>query len=201
MRSANYSLDYLTSLPAKRRDDIRVFTGHFPFVATQLLEMDLTTITLLRDPVERTLSYLQHCQHYHERHRGLRLEEIYEDHLFFQLFIKDHQAKMFALTADDQPRSYMHQLDVDADRLALAKANLERVDAVGTQDRFDQLLIELNRRFGWPIVAVDDKHVSPARDATASFRRRIAEDNAADMEFFEHARQLCERRQCTGAFA
>jgi hypothetical protein len=200
MRAANFSIAYLTGLPEKRRAGIRVFTGHFPFVAVELLGMRLTTITILRDPVERTISYLRHCKHHHERHRGLALEEIYEDPFFYPCFIENHQAKMFALIAEDEPETYMHVLDIDHDRLELAKANLERVDVLGTQDRFDELLGELAQRFGWRCGGVANKNVGKGGEARvpASFRRRIAEDNAADMEFFEHARMLCERRRVVG---
>jgi hypothetical protein len=198
MRRANYRLDYLLSLPAERRSRIRVFTGHFPFVAVELLGMELTTITILRHPVERTLSYLRHCKRYHEQHRELSLEEIYEDPFFYPSFIKNHHAKLFAFTVDDDPESYMDALEIDPRRLALAKGNLERVDVVGTQERFDELLAELERCFGWRLARVKDKHVNPGGTVPASLRRRIAEDNQADMEFFEHARSLCERRRLAG---
>jgi hypothetical protein len=198
MRTANYGLDYLTGLPPARRAQIRVFTGHFPFVAVELLGMELTTITILRDPIERTLSYLRHCQRYHKKHRGLSLEEIYGDPFFHPSFIMNHQAKLFALTVDDDPQSYMDVLEVDAHRLALAKSNLERVDVVGTQDRFGELLGELEERFGWQIAPVVDKHVNRGGNVPGSFRRRIAEDNRADVEFYEYARGLCERRRVAG---
>ena len=55
-------------------------------------------------------------------------------------FIKNHQAKLFAFTADDDPSRTWTSLDVDARRLELAKANLETVDVVGIQDRFDEFL-------------------------------------------------------------
>jgi hypothetical protein len=202
MRDANYRLDYLTSLPPERRAAIRVYTGHFPFVAVELLRMDLTTITILRDPVERTLSYLRHCKQRHPQHHALSLEEIYEDPFFFPSFIQDHQVKLFALTADDDPESYMDVLDVDEQRLRLAQANLERVDAVGVQERFDDLLRELEERFGWRRASVRNKNVgSEDVGVSKALRRRIAEDNHADMEFYEYARALCRRRRAAEVMA
>jgi hypothetical protein len=76
------------------------------------------------------------------------------------------------------------------------------VDVIGTQDHFDELLSELEQRFGWRCPAVLNQNVDPEispREVTASFRRRIAEDNAADMEFYEHARRVCAQRRGLGA--
>ena len=200
MHAANYSLAYLARLPDDRRDAVSVFTGHFPFVAVELLGIDLTTITILRDPVERTLSYLRHCRHHHEQHRGLSLEEIYEDPFFNPCFIRNHQAKLFALSPADQPRSYMDPLEIDDARLELAKANLDRVDVVGTQERFDDLLRELEERYGWVEAPVKNRNIGRGSDRVApSFRRRIAADNEADIEFFEYAQRLRERRRLAGA--
>ena len=91
----------------------------------------------------------------------------------------------------------MDVLDVDAKRLEIAKRNLERVDVIGIQDRFEELLSELERRFGWRRAPVSNRNVDPGTpgDVPASFRLRIAEDNPAEMEFFEHARRLVEQRR------
>ena len=94
---ANVRLDYLTSLPASRRAAIRAYTGHFPFVATDLLGGPLLTMTILRDPVDRTISFLKHCKRYNQHHHDLRLEAIYEDPFVFRCLIQNHQAKLFAL--------------------------------------------------------------------------------------------------------
>jgi len=54
------SVEHMLERWRLRRDEIRVVTGHFPLCTTELLDAPFTTLTLLRDPVERTLSYLRH---------------------------------------------------------------------------------------------------------------------------------------------
>lgn len=200
MTTANFVIPRLTSLPAARREQVRVFAGHFPFVAVELLGIEATTLTILRHPVERTLSYLRDWRRHHDR--SLSLEQIYEDPFNFPCLIRDHQAKLFALTPTDEPNSYMHVLEVDERRLELAKSNLERVDAVGLQERFGELLAELEHRYGWRFGQLPNRNVSRRRAGVPeSFRRRIAADNPADMAFYEHAISLCERRRARAGTA
>jgi hypothetical protein len=85
----------------------------------------------------------------------------------------------------------MSPLDVDAERLELAKANLAKVDVVGTQETFDDVLADLRERFGWDMGSAENIHVTPGkREVPESFRRRIAADNPADMEFYAFAQEL-----------
>jgi hypothetical protein len=197
--TANYDLDYLTALPPERRARIRAFSGHFPFVAVELLGIELTTITILRDPVDRTLSHLRTLAKSQPDYRGRPLEEIYEDDFAFRCFIENHQTKNFAMTVEDHPKCYMDPLPVDKRRLALAKENLEQVDVVGMQEDFDELLAELERRFGWRFGQVPRRNPAGDGEVPPSFKRRIADDNQADMEFFEYGRRLYERRRTAGA--
>ena len=198
MLEANTSLHRLLN-PGRRRSPIRVFAGHFPYAAIQLLGGNFTTITILRDPVERTLSLLKQFKSQHESLRTAPLEDIYERPLIFIPYIKNHQAKLFALTADDKPDSYHQALDVDEQRLEAAKRNLERIDVVGTHEHYEQLLSELRLRFGWQFPAIADRNVTHKEEVSATFRRRIAEDNAADVEFFRYASQLRDRRRARPA--
>jgi hypothetical protein len=195
LMTANTSLGYLDSLPAERRRRIRVFTGHFPFMATELVG-EVTTLTLLRDPVERTLSWLRARQ----RNHGGELEAIYEDPMLFEMFVHNHQAKLFSFRAADRPDSYLAGLDVTPDRLELARRNLARVDAIGVQEHFEDFCARLEARFGWTFGEVENRHVSEPVDVPASLRERIAADNGADMELYAFACELCEgRRRVPGA--
>jgi hypothetical protein len=196
MQIANMGIDYLTGLPPERRARIKVYTGHFPFVAAELVGGELITLTILRDPVERTISYLKHCKRFHEHQRNLPLEDIYEDPFNFPTLIRNHQAKLFAMTPEDEPETYLDVMEIDDRRLEIAKANLERVDVLGLQEHFPEFLDEMSRRHGWQFGEdVEDHHVSAETELPESFRRRIAEDNAADIEFYEYARSVWMRRR------
>jgi hypothetical protein len=192
-------VDCLLSLPAERRAVTRAYTGHFPFVVSQLLGIDVVTLTIVRDPVERTISYLKHCKRYHKQHRKLSLEEIYQDDFHFQCFIHNHQAKIFSMTTDDPLESYMDVIDVDDWRLEVAKENLDKVDVLGIHERYGEFLDVLRQRFGWRFDQVPNRRVGREQwEAPSALRRRIADDNAADMAFYEHAKRLDEQRRRTG---
>lgn len=193
MLKANTSLEYLMSLSPERRERIRFFSGHFPFLAVELLGENLTTITILRDPVERTLSFLRQYRSQRKSLASAPLEGIYEHPFVFNPYLKDHQAKLFSLSAEDAPKSFLHGLDVDAARLRQAKRNLARIDFVGTLDRYGQLVSRLEGCFGWRLPHIEHRHVTEREDVPDSFRRRIAEDNPADMDFYAHAIETRER--------
>ena len=100
------SVSRLLRLSPERRAAIRVYTGHFPFVVSELLDLDLVTLTLLRDPVERTISVLKHFKRLSRRYHSHALDDIYEDPFVFADFIENHQTRMFSVTADDKPEAF-----------------------------------------------------------------------------------------------
>lgn len=78
-----------------------IICGHVPYAFRSLLPGDYITLTVLRDPVSRTVSYLKHCRRYHKEHMGLPLEQIYEDEWFHASFISNYQTKIFSMTAEE----------------------------------------------------------------------------------------------------
>jgi hypothetical protein len=189
-------IDTVLTLRPKRLARTRAIAGHFPFVVTQLLDLDFVTITMLRDPVERTISYLKHCSRYNPQHQGMRFEQIYEDPFFFPCFIQNHQSKMFAMTKDDKLESYADVIDIDDKRLKIAIANLDLVDVLGLTERYTEFLDEVGHRFGWHLQLAPNLRVSEEDwEPSPAFRRRIAQDNEADLEFYAHATALHEKRR------
>lgn len=191
----SWRIPRLLGLPPERRAQVRVYMGHFPFVVAGLLDPTLVTLSILRDPVERIVSYLRQCQREHEHHRDLALEQIYDDEFYFKCFILNHQCKIFAMTAQDRLDSYMDDIAIDEARFATACANLERVDVLGLTERHDDFLGTLRTRFGWTIRELARRRVAPGpASVPAGLRARIVADNAADIAFYEHARELLARR-------
>lgn len=200
------SIPYVLGLPPERRRSIRVYIGHFPYVLRELLGIEMRAATVLRDPVERTVSLLHQLKRAQpwEADSGRRpvadrsLEGLYEDPAVFGPLILDHQTKVLSMTPADNPRTYTDVIDVDGSRLARAKASLAEMDVVGTTESFPAFLADTEAHFGWKVVRGARKNATPQEDrevVTAAFRRRIAKDNAIDVELHRHAQELVELRR------
>ena len=216
------SVDDLERLTPPRRAEIRVYTGHLPFVARELMGPDVVTLTLLRDPVDRTISVLKHFKRLYARYRDLTLDAIYDDDIVFPHFVEDFQTRVFALEAADHPRAFAGAADyqslrtaleapagtraalappitVDAARLARAKQNLGAVDVVGVNEAFGAFIAELRQRFGWWAGGAEyDARANVSSEpwaASDALRARIARESTSDRELYEHARELIAARR------
>jgi hypothetical protein len=184
----------LLALPSERRAGISVYTGHFPYYVVDAIDPTLTTLTLLREPVARTISVLKHFKRDEPRFADSTLDEIYDDRMTFRFFIENHQTKVFSLTADDGEDAINCGLTIDEGRFVRARENLARVDVLGLTEQYDEFCAELRRRFGWWPDGIDSRartNVGP-RDGgavSAALLTRIAADNAYDLELYELARE------------
>lgn len=191
-------VDHLQRRFDVRRHEIRVVTGHFPLCTTELLDAEFRTFTLLRDPVERTLSYLRHHRKLTPADRDRSMEAIYEDPLRFHGLIHNHMTKMLCLDADSMSGSAMTHVDFEPRHLDVAVERLRGVDVVGLQHRFEEFCQELSSRFGWQLGPDLVANRTDPVEVSTSFRERIAEDNALDMELFAAAEQLVADRAAGG---
>jgi len=176
-----------------RRDEIRVVTGHFPLCTRELLDAEFATFTVLRHPVERTLSYLRHHRDRTPGESERPLEAIYEDPERFEPFIENHMVKMLSLRVEEMTDGMMTVIKLGRRRLRQAKKALERMDAVGIQDDLEGFAQRLEHLYGWRLGPPVHENVTARTEVPASFRNRIAEDNRLDMELYEHARKLTGR--------
>jgi hypothetical protein len=217
------SLDDLLALPPERRAAIRVYCGHFPYCVREQLGLDLVVLTLLRDPVERTISVCKHFKDRYARYHDAPLPAVYDDELVFRNFIENYQTRMFALTPGDdtaafagrvpyrelrdaleQPRGPAERLlaggtvAIDDARFERAQANLAQTDVVGLCEHYTEFVAELRARFAWWPNGVDDVRANVSSSdgrADAALRRRIESDNRFDGALYQYARELVVARR------
>jgi hypothetical protein len=193
-----FSIDHLQERLAARGDQIRLITGHFPLRTLEKIDGQFTTLTLLREPVERMLSFLRG---HRDRYRK-SLVEIYNES---DGLVDNYMTKMLSWTPAEMAALLSAPVEPNLDHLERAKAALAGVDAVGLQERFEDFCDELVARFGWDLGEPVVLNVSPPWQVPESLRARIAERNALDNELYEFAKQLLgtnedrARRQTTAA--
>jgi hypothetical protein len=192
--AAVISIPHLIARWAARGHEIELITGHFPLCARELLGVPFTTFTILREPIDRTLSYLRHHQRLTPADRGKTLEQIYDTRFRFHGLIHNHMVKMLSLTVDEMRGGALTPVAFSPERLARAKATLRAIDVVGVLDRFEDFCDQLQDRYGFRLgapVVVNRTARTPVDEA---FRERIARDNAQDVELYQMARGLVQEQ-------
>ena len=192
---ASLDVDLLRRRLAEHGDRLRVITGHFPLCVVDLLGGGYRTFTVLRHPVERTLSFLRHSRKVDPALAGVPLEAIYEDRVLYEGLIRNHMVRMLSLRASELTAGAMTPIEHDGERLVAAKRNLaERIEVFGLQERFEEFCDDLAARFGIDLGPPQVANRTEPTEVPDSFRRRIAEDNALDMELYHWACRLYEER-------
>jgi hypothetical protein len=192
------SIDVLRQRWRERRHEIRVVTGHFPLCTTELLGERFTTLTVLREPVERTLSYLRHHRMLTSVDGDKSLEAIYEDEFRYRALIHNHMVKMFSLTPGEMLDGALTPVEFTSAHLDRAKQQLATVDLVGLQQDFEGFCEHLQQRFGWDLGTPVYANRTEPVDVSSTFCDRIAHDNSMDVELYAYAERLCEERRSAG---
>jgi hypothetical protein len=199
------SADLLRERLKARGDQIRVITGHFPIRTVDLIEGRVTTVTLLREPIARTLSYLRQQRddppvlRFLERrtqpspYAGRPLDEIHNA-LRGLLQTNNHMTRMLSLAPHEMLASLRTRVELDRAHLERAKEALAGIDAFGLQEHFEPFCDELSARFGWRLGEPETMNTSARVEIPESLRARIAEDNALDLELYEFAKQVLDDR-------
>lgn len=187
-------VDRLQQRLAEEPGAYEVVTGHFPLAVVDLLPAGCRTFTLVRDPVERTLSFLRHQREVEPRFADWELERIYDDPVSTSGLLQNHQVKMLSLRLEELTDGALTPIEVDDDRIDAARSALtDRIDVWGVQEHFEDFCDRLEATFGWDLgdpVFMNRTRPAPASDA---LRDRIAEDNGPDMELYRFALDRLDR--------
>ena len=182
-------------------ESTRALAAHITFGLRDRLPADARWFTVLREPVERTLSQYYFYVRPPGKRRGagagfvppwlpppspeLTLEECLSE----RGYIPDNlQTRMLCgLVSPYDP--------LPPDALEQAKGNLrERFAFVGTTERFEEFLALLNLELGWPTIAYRRSNANPKRpwkgDLPDDVLRIVEERNALDRELHAYAGEL-----------
>jgi hypothetical protein len=199
-RIAVISVSHLQERWAARGEQIRLLTGHFPVRTAELLGVPFVTMTILRHPVERTLSFLRHQAERHQRGatEDTPLVEIYEDRFRFVHMIRNHMVRTLSLAPEEmlEHDGVLTPVPYTRERLERAKESLTSLALFGLQDQFEEFCDELAQRYGLDVGKPMRANTTEQADVPTGLADRIAEDNALDMELYDYACSLYVVRHC-----
>ena len=167
------------------RRDLRAVIGHFWFGLHEHITQPCRYITLLRDPVERVVS----LYYYTEMHETMSLEEFARNPPFRE--VDNDQTRRIA--GVNPPVGECTRATLDR-----ARENLRRhFDVVGTTERMDETLAQLNVKLGWNRDVVSfPRNVNAARPNSAMLTHEAIEAvrarNELDYELWRYASELLD---------
>ena len=197
LEGSDSDVDLLRDAFERHGDRIQAVVGHFPLCTTELLGVPFTTLTILRDPYERTLSFLRHRREKLPDRDGTPLLDIYKERRTLHALVHNHMTKMLGLTPELMTNGMATMVEFDEAFLRRAEEGLERTDVVGLQERFDDFWCELEARFGWDLGEQPFANTSERRpddEADARLELRIRTDNELDFRLYRYAVDLVDRR-------
>jgi hypothetical protein len=192
----------LRAMPRGELARYRLLSGHHDVTVTRLLDRVPHFVTMLREPVARTMSY----------HRILRRMPRHPLHALamngtFLDFLRhpdggradaDRQTRQLAGAVDGTPHGRGGPLSGSA-LLELAEERLGEIAFFGLRERFEESVRLLERTFGWepaaPVPHVNASGATNHRLALDALELEAAEElNRLDLELYRRARRLWRER-------
>lgn len=172
----------------------RVLIGHVPYVLAEALTPRPLTVALLRDPVARAVSMLEHRRRRSRRFAGASLAQVLDDDRVVEEHLRDYQTRMFAFDSLGECAERINTpLEIDDARFQRALRRLESVDVLGVVERLPQALSRLEAVTGIP--ARELPHANQARyrePVSDEVRRRLEPLLVRDQVLYQRARELAD---------
>lgn len=175
----------------------RVLIGHLPYVFVDELEQRPLTATLLRDPVARTISMMEHRRRKSPELGDATYEELLELDGFVQRQLANYQTKVFAFDSlDECPEHVNVPLAIDTSRFERALARLEAVDVLGLTEDYPAFARALTRQAELDVAG--ERQANRGRygrpEVSDAVRERILELTTLDRVLYRRAQELVARQ-------
>jgi hypothetical protein len=189
----------LRALPHAEREALALVEGHLYYGVHELLPRPCIYVTMLRDPVERVLSYYSFVREWqpHHLHAAITDDDLsLADCIRRGLTVELDNFMVRCLTSlanFDLPFG-----QVTRSHLEQAKAHLDSFAVVGITEEFDRSLKSLCDRFGWPRVSAPRINATSGRLQRADLSRHdlelVHDHNRLDEELYQYASDLLASR-------
>lgn len=210
-------LPELFNLPAEALARYRLYRGHLWYGLDSYLDRRLTRITVLRDPIQRTISWYSHVKRDENAYRHRR---VVDERWSLSDFIHDKETNWDVINA----QTLFLAVDLDYSQLArdpvgygqavvkgyaarlndrkaldAAKKRLEQFAFVGITERMEESMYLLSYQMGWyPDIPTSRLNVSDNRlsedEVPCETKREIMAINQLDQELYEWAYQYFEEQ-------
>jgi len=194
------SIQDFKSLSEHERAHIKCLKGHMWFGLHEYFPQKATYITMLRDPVDRVMSHyyfvLRTPSHY-------LYEEVVSKNMDLESYVRSGISQELGnwqvKAISGIERVIMGYDNVTCDTLEAAKRNLSsHFIAVGLLEKFDESLLMFRRLLGWKNICyirrnLGKRHGSE-KQISAQARRVIEQHNDLDVQLYEYARELFEKK-------
>lgn len=189
-------IERFSSLSPEEKRGIGLYTGHAPLF-TGVEEADSApTITILRDPLKRVRSFIQHVSEGKSPHL---LEDYPPETFVLDEFLESGYSELSNLQSRmlvnyDEVGGELRINSLTEDEMVeTAISNLtDRITCFGLQEQFDYSLVLFARTLGWKTPYYESMNRKNVRKLLTFEQRhldRIAELNSADIKFYEIAKQ------------
>lgn len=197
---AQESLEAYKQMPEVERTRFRVVRGHMGFGFHQWVPGAATYFTILRDPIDRVISFYyfvqrtrQHYLYNYLEFDGMDLKDLVESHV--TTMVDNGQTRMISGVWLDARFG-----ECDETTLEQAKRNLrEHFSVVGLTEQFDESLILLQQAFGWKNITYTRQNVTrkrPKRSQLSSGTIDVLRAaNHLDIELYDYAKTLFEAQK------
>lgn len=173
----------------------RLVVGHYPYVLRSIWPDPPVTCTILRDPVQRTISILKFARlRRRQFSKDTPLTEVFEDRRFNQAMIRDYQTKVFALPDLSVSKGVNYPAPMPLS-IEAAKERVGSCDLVGLTERFEETIdaFEASTRIRLP-ESVHVNRSTSTEEVDDALRARIEEVTSMDRELVDFANEMMNSR-------
>ena len=192
-------IEKYNNLSEAQKKAIKFVSGHVGFGLHEFLQKPCTYITVLRDPVERVVSYYYFL---HRNQNNIVKNKTLEE--FIQTFGGVHNSMSCYLSGVtlkaqlQDPNIDIKSEQFDRETLEKAKSNLKQhFKIVGFVDKFDETCILLKKILGWNFSSFYArknvaKHRNYTKDISKDTLSLIKKFNELDIQLYDYAREIFE---------